>query len=81
MKDLVQALQPRHAVAIMPSDTVDLPNITSSIYVGVSGDITLDTLGGETSILFKSVPVGDLVGEFKRVRATGTTATNLLARF
>lgn len=65
--------------AITPSDTVDLPMNTSRIYVGVSGHITyLDRSG--TSRVMKNAVQGSVVhGDFKRVMATGTTATDLLA--
>lgn len=68
-----------HAVAITPNDGTDLPNGgCRSIYVGVSGNITLDT-PHETGVLFSNVPVGVLSVAAVRVRSTGTTATGLLA--
>lgn len=67
-----------NADAITPSDSVDLTNSTRGIYVGVSGDITLDLVTTGTTIFFKAVPVGVLPVQAKRVRATNTTATNLV---
>jgi hypothetical protein len=81
MDTLLERLQPRNAVAIVPADGADLAHTAIAIYVGVSGDIVVDTLGGQANVTFKSVPVGILPGQFKRVRATGTTATNLLALY
>lgn len=70
-----------NAVAVTPSDSTNLANgDCRAIYVGVSGDITLDT-PNQTSVLFKAVPVGILPVVTRRVRATGTTATNLVALY
>lgn len=70
---------PRNAAAITPSDTTDLTNPARSIYVGGGGDLTVNMAGTGTSIVFKAVPVGTLLqGQFARVKATGTTATNLV---
>jgi hypothetical protein len=68
-----------NAVAITPNDSADLPNgQCRSIYVGVSGNITLDT-PNQTNVLFPNVPVGVLSVAAVRVRATGTAASGLLA--
>jgi hypothetical protein len=69
----------KNAAAISPSDSTDLPNVASAIYLGVAGDITVNMAGTGTAILFKAVPVGTVLqGQFARVKATGTTATNLI---
>ena len=74
------ALTAAHAAAITPSNTVDLPTPAYAIYVGGAGNITLDTVGGETSVLLTAVPAGTVLTlAVKRVRATGTTATALVA--
>lgn len=67
------------AAAVTPSDGVDLTSIPRALYVGVSGDITVDMEETGSTILFKAVPVGILPIRVKRIRATGTTATNILA--
>ncbi len=73
--------------AITPSDTVDLVGIDKgqgvvseparALYIGVAGDVTLIDVSGQTT-LFKAVPVGELRVSCKRVKATGTTATNIV---
>jgi hypothetical protein len=79
--------------AATPSDTVDLTQLPSTnwpraLYIGVSGDVTLvgsddATANGATDTTlkqtFKSVPVGFLPVSCRRIMATGTTATNILA--
>lgn len=68
------------AAAITPSDTVDLPSQAKAIYVGGAGDV-LATIGG-TDVTFKAVPVGTVLHiTATRVKATGTTATNLVALY
>lgn len=69
------------AYALTPSDNQDIGmGICRSLYVGVTGDITLDT-EESNAVLFKAVPVGILPVRVKRVRATGTTATNIVALY
>jgi hypothetical protein len=69
----------RHAAAISTSDTVDLSNVTRGIYVGVGGNINLITANGET-VLFKGALVGTILRvQASRVKATSTTATDLVA--
>lgn len=67
------------AFTVTPSDTA---NFTSgparALYIGVSGDVTLITTGGN-AVLFKAVPVGILPVRCTRVNATGTAATNIVA--
>ena len=67
-----------NAPAVTPSNTVDLAKTTRALYIGVSGDVKVDTLGGDTST-FTAHPVGYLICRVTRVYATGTTATNILA--
>jgi len=70
---------PRFGIAITPSDTDELVNICTALYVGVSGDIKVTYAGDTVGVILKSVPIGYLPGLFRKVFATGTTATNLVA--
>ena len=76
------------AVAISPSDSTDLPNNTRAIYVGGAGNITcimacdVTNSGAGTNVVFTAVPVGTILPICVcRVKATGTTATNLVALY
>ena len=70
----------QHAVAVTPSDTLDIGSTASrALWIGVTGDVTVTTAGGETSVTFKAVPVGWLQVRATRVWNTGTTATNIVA--
>jgi hypothetical protein len=70
-----------NAYAVTPSDTVDDPNgVFSELYIGTSGDVTLITAGGAT-VLYKACPAGErLQIRTRRVKVTGTTATNIVGQ-
>ena len=69
----------QHAAAVTPSDTDDLTNTAYALYVGVAGDIVVITAGGET-VTIKAALAGTVLPiVVTRVKATNTTATNLLA--
>jgi hypothetical protein len=48
------------------------------LYIGTSGDVTVTTVGGN-DVTFANVPVGVLPIRVKRVWATGTSATGIIA--
>lgn len=65
--------------AITPSDTADLDVPIAGIYVGGAGDVTAIMRDG-TAGVFKAATVGLILPIApRRINATGTTATNLLA--
>lgn len=73
-------------VAVTPNDSADLtlPNGfvgTTYLYVGVSGDVAVVTAAGD-SVTLKSVAAGYFHPvSVRKVLATGTTATDILAAF
>ena len=69
------------AAAITPADGADLPALTRAIYVGVAGNVKVDMETTGTGITFTALPVGIHRLRVKRVYATGTTATNLVALY
>jgi hypothetical protein len=67
---------PNNAAAVTPSDTVN--NYGLGLYVGGAGNVSIVTAGGDTVTLV-NVQAGSIIPvEFSRVRATSTTATNLV---
>ena len=69
------------AVAVTPSDVTDLTYMTRRIYVGGAGDVTVVMKSGNT-ITFKAVPTGTVLEvRVSRIKATGTTATNIVALY
>ena len=73
----------RHVVAVAPSDSADLPDTPKGLYVGTGGDVTLIAVGapvGSAGVLFRNLPSGSLLPvRPRRVAATGTTATDIVA--
>jgi hypothetical protein len=67
-----------NAAAITPSNTVDLTTVTRGIYVGVSGDLKVDLVSGDT-VTFVGLAAGMVHPlRVKRVYATGTSATSIV---
>ena len=73
----------RRAGAVTPSDTVDLTSYAKALYVGAAGNVRVLTVGGEDAdaVTFANHPVGWLPVQVRRVLATGTTATQIVAAF
>jgi hypothetical protein len=72
---LVQATD---AVAVTPSDSSDLANV-SVLYVGVGGHVKVTTRAG-SDIIFYNLNNGQFVPvQVRKVFASDTTATNLVA--
>lgn len=64
---------------ITTSDSLDLPALPRGIYVGTGGNLYCD-FGGRTNVPFKNVPSGSVLPiRPSRVRATNTTAADLVA--
>lgn len=68
------------AVVVTPNDSADLTTVpTKGIYVGVTGDLKV-TLNDGSTVTFTSLSSGVIHPlSVKRVWATGTTATSILA--
>lgn len=68
-----------HFTVCTPSNTVDLPETTRAIWVGVAGDVKVDSAEGDTAVVIPNVSAGMMHSfRVKRVYATGTTATSIL---
>jgi len=66
-----------YGAAVTPSNSVDLTAPTRSLYVGTTGDISVEMLNG--TVVFTGVAVGILPIQCTRVNFTGTTASNIVA--
>jgi len=83
-----QKLQASRAAAVVPSDTVNIPNPSSPdgianngnvLYIGTAGTLKVRTAGGD-DITFVTVNAGSFLPiQVVRVFATGTTASNIIA--
>ena len=67
------------AIAVTPSDSTDLVNVSRALWIGSAGNVSVVMLSGATAT-FTGVPAGSLLPiRVSRVRATLTTAGNILA--
>lgn len=83
-----QKLQAERAAAVVPSDTVNIPSVSTGdgtgnngcvLYVGVTGDLKVTTAGGD-DVVFTGVLAGSFIPvQVLKVFATDTTATNIVA--
>jgi hypothetical protein len=79
----------RHAVAVTPNDTEDITNAATeaaplyakALYIGVTGNVAVIMAGDATgtAVTFSNVPVGFMPIQVRRVMATNTTATGIVA--
>ena len=69
------------AIVVTASDTTILKRGCVAFYIGTSGDVAIETGEDGTPVVFKNVPVGILTQGAVRVRATATTATDIIALY
>jgi hypothetical protein len=66
---------------VTPNDGMVMPRQTRGLYIGSSGDLVVRMLAG-TTLTFAAVPAGALLPlRVDMVKATGTTAGNIVALF
>lgn len=69
------------AVAVTPSDSTDLTYMARALYIGGAGSVNVDVADG-TTVVFAGLAAGTILPvRVKRVRATSTTATNIVALY
>ncbi len=81
-----QKLQQERALAVVKSDTVNIPSVNGAekadpcvIYTGTGGIIRVLTAGGD-DVTFNAVPAGVVLPiQVVRVFSTTTTATGIVA--
>lgn len=70
----------RSMLSVAPHDVDPLPRLPKALYVGTGGDVTLRCVDDGADVVFRNVPSGALIRARARyVRATGTTAADILA--
>jgi hypothetical protein len=70
------------AVAVVPHDVNALTDIPKALYVGTGGNVTMRGVGGTADSVWKNVPDGAVLPfRAQYVRATGTTAADILALY
>lgn len=70
-----------NAFAVTPNNFADLAEDTRGLYVGVSGDVKVDLVGG-TTVTFVNLAAGVIHPiRARRVYATGTSATSIIGAY
>jgi hypothetical protein len=67
---------------VTPGDAIDMPGgAARGLYIGTAGDLAAIMGGNDdlTSVIFKNLAVGLYPFVVRRVLATGTTASNIVA--
>ncbi len=74
-----------NAVAVTPNDANELAVYSRALYVGGTGDLTVVLAGDSDTtgvVTFKAVPAGSWLWlRVKLVKATGTSATSIVAMY
>ncbi len=66
--------------AVTPSDGTDLTFRCRALFIGTAGNVSALAADGSTVVVFKNLPSGSVLPiRTSRVRATGTTATDIVA--
>jgi hypothetical protein len=64
---------------VVPSDTQSLPRMVKGIYVGTGGTVVLRGIEGDADVSYLNLPDASYIAVCaSHVRATGTTAANLI---
>jgi hypothetical protein len=72
----------RNALAVTTHDTTALAPIARALYVGTTGSVVLRAVGSSADVTFVGVPAGAIIPVYAQyVRATGTTASNIVALY
>ena len=72
----------RRALAVTPHDSNALTDIPKALYVGTAGNVAMRGVDGLADQVWKNVPAGTLLPfRAQYVRATGTTAADILALY
>jgi hypothetical protein len=70
------------AVAVVPHDANALADVPKALFVGTGGNVTMRGAGGGADAVWKNVPDGTVLPfRAQFVRATGTTAADILALY
>lgn len=73
----------RSAAAVTPHDSnASITGNPTGLYVGGAGAITCTMKNGSSDVVFSAVPAGATLNiRVSAIKATGTTATNILALY
>jgi hypothetical protein len=71
-----------NAVTVTPHDSTDLTTATRALYIGGAGNISVETVGGQSAVVFVGLAAGTVLPlRVTRVNSTSTTATSIVALY
>lgn len=74
-----RAVTPHDVNEVLDGNSETFPR---ALYIGGAGNLTVDMADGDTDVAFLGVQQGQILDiQVSRVKATGTTATNIVALF
>ena len=73
-----RVLPPENWALVTPDDANDLAYVASCIRCGTAGNVKVTTKGGQTLVIPNMQAGETIVGRFKRIWSTSTTASNLM---
>ncbi|NSY97945.1 hypothetical protein G6L60_19805 [Agrobacterium tumefaciens] len=79
MKDITQVGPARYAAAVVPSDTNELATVPRAICVGADGNVVVVMSGNSQEVTVAMVAGVLYPLAVKQIKATGTTATGIVA--
>jgi hypothetical protein len=69
-----------NAVAVTPHNSTDLAVASRALYIGGAGNISVETVGGQSAVVFAGISAGTILPiRVTRVNSTSTTATSIVA--
>lgn len=76
-----QMTSARDGEAVTPHDTNELTAVSRALWIGVAGNVVVVTANG-TTLTLKGASAGQVIPiRVKQVRATNTTATDIVALY
>ncbi|WP_199772189.1 spike base protein, RCAP_Rcc01079 family [Agrobacterium tumefaciens] len=79
LKDITQVGPARYAAAVVPSDTNELATVPRAICVGADGNVVVVMSGNSQEVTVAMVAGVLYPLAVKQIKATGTTATGIVA--
>lgn len=71
-----------NAFAVTPHDSTDFTYACRALYIGGAGNISVQTIGGQSAVVFVGLPAGTILPvRATRVNSTSTTATSIVALY
>ncbi len=68
-----------HAVSVTPDDATPLGNVTRALYIGQTGDVSVEMQSGQI-VTYQNVQGGSILAlRVLKVRQTGTSALGIVA--